>query len=231
MNAIGDRMKRNYENPARHYLTRRVPVIVRVDGRAFHSFSRYLNKPFDLEFMGAMVTAARQVASDMQGFKMAYIQSDEVSFLLTDYDRLESEAWFGYNKSKVESIAAAHMTAAFTWCDTRLGSRGAMFDARAFNIPVTEVANYFLCRAKDWERNSLQMYARSVFSHRELHGKKKDDIHEMLHHRGLNWTTDLPAFEKNGTYISVDGETHREPPSFRFINDRLQQLGVYGGEE
>lgn len=231
MNAIGDRMKRNYENPARHYLTRRVPVIVRVDGRAFHSFSGQLNKPFDPWFMKAMVHAAEKVAADMQGFKMAYIQSDEASFLLTDYDRLESEAWFGYNKSKVESIAAAHMTVAFAWKDARLGARDAMFDARAFNIPATEVANYFLWRAKDWERNSLQMYARSIFRHKVLHGKKKEDIHKMLHQRGLNWATDLSKLERNGVYFSVDGEKYEEPPSFRFINNRLQQLGVYGGEE
>ncbi len=77
----------------------------------------------------------------------------------------------------------------------------ATFDSRAFNIPVNEIANMFLWRAKDWERNSLQMYARSIFSHKELIGKKKEDIHEMLHKKGRNWTKDVPMQEKNGTYL------------------------------
>lgn len=111
--SLGDRMKENYENRGRHYLTRRTPVVVRVDGRAFHTYTRGLKQPFDDTLGDAMGLAALDVAQDMQGCKLVYVQSDEASFLLTDFDQLTTEAWFGYNKSKVETIAASAMTAYF----------------------------------------------------------------------------------------------------------------------
>lgn len=82
-----------------------------------------------------------------------------------------------------------------------------VFDARAFNVPREDVTNYFLWRAKDWERNSLQMYARSFFSHKELEGKNSADIHEMLHEIGKNWTRDLDNRARNGAMITRDSET------------------------
>lgn len=200
MGGLGDRMKANYESRARHYLTRRMPVIVRIDGRAFHSWTRGLDKPFDKNLMHVMVLAASELADDMQGFKAAYIQSDEASFLLTDYDNLTTEAWFDYCQSKVESIAAAGMTARFN-AHYEPGTKPAMFDGRAFNIPREEVSNYFLWRAKDWERNSLSMYCRAHFSAKQLLGKQRDEQHEMLHSIGKNWATDLTPQERNGTFL------------------------------
>lgn len=227
VSSLGDRIKVNYEDRARHYLTRRMPVIVRVDGRAFHSWTRGLPKPFSRHLMRVMVLAARDLADDMQGFKACYIQSDEASFLLTDYDDLTTEAWFDYCKSKVESISAAVMTARFNlhWGD---GDKPAVFDGRAFNVPKEEVSNYFLWRAKDWERNSLSMYCRAHFSAKQLHGKRRDDQHEMLHSIGKNWTTDLTAQERNGTFLlRINGsvtECHDIPPSFAAIDGALAGL-------
>jgi len=200
-NSLGDRMKNNYELRARHYLTRRTPVIVRVDGRAFHTLTRDFQKPFDYKLMEAMVVTAMDLFADAQGCKMAYVQSDEISLVLTDYDNLQTEGWFNYNQSKIESISAARATASFNRC-LRLMSRpgDATFDARAFNIPDDEVANYFLWRAQDWHRNSITMYAQAYFSHRELHGKSCADMHEMLHTKGRNWATLLDTV-KNGTFI------------------------------
>jgi tRNA(His) guanylyltransferase len=195
--SLGDRMKDNYENRQRYYLTRRTPVIVRVDGKAFHTFTKGLQKPFDKDFINAMVYSACEVARQMQGFKLAYIQSDEASFLLTDFDQLETDAWFDYNKSKIETITASCMTANFYSVVDQL----ALFDARAFNIPKEEVANYFLWRAKDWERNSLSMYCQSFFSQNELQGKSRLEQHDLLHSIGKNWTNDLPSIIKNGTFI------------------------------
>jgi tRNA(His) 5'-end guanylyltransferase len=203
---LGDRMKLNYENPARFYLTRRTPVVVRLDGRAFHTFTRNLSKPFSSKFMDAMVNSAMVVAGEMQGFKLGYVQSDEASFLMTDYDELQTQPWFGYNKSKVESVSASIMTAAFARCMRLMDITAlASFDARAYNIPESEVVNYFLWRAKDWARNSISMYAQAHFSHQELHGKSCADMHEMLHSIGRNWTTDLMDHEKNGTFLMRDG--------------------------
>ena len=200
MKDIGDRMKNFYEAPARHELVRRTPVIVRVDGRAFHTFTTHMQKPFDQILMDAMNAGAYAVSQEMQGFKAAYIQSDEASFLLTDYDTLQTSAWFGYVKAKVETICASVMTAAFNGAIAPHTSRPAHFDARAFNIPRAEVANYFLWRANDWNRNSVSMLCSSVYSHRAMYGKGRADQHEMLHEKGLNWA-DLDDREKNGTWI------------------------------
>ena len=199
---IGDRFKRNYENPYRVYLTRRTPVVIRVDGRAFHTLTRQFDKPFSYSFIEAMQLAALGVATEAQGFKLAYIQSDEASFMLTDYDTLQMQPWFGYNKSKIETTCASVMTAIFARCLRLLNIPGlATFDARAYNVPESEVANYFLWRAKDWKRNSLQMHARSIFSHAELQGKGCADIHDMLHDRGRDWSLCCSGVEKNGTFI------------------------------
>lgn len=204
--SLGDRMKENYEDRQRYYLTRRTPVIVRVDGKAFHTFTRGLERPFDEKLSDAMIHAARCVAEEMQGFKLGYVQSDEASFLLTDYDTLQTDAWFDYNKSKIESISAAMMTAWFgITFEHPKGDKDliapAVFDARSFNVPREEVANYFLWRAKDWERNSLAMFCGAFFSHKEMHGKGRAEKHEMLHAIGKNWTANLDQRWRNGAWI------------------------------
>ena len=207
MTTLADRMK-GYEDVARHSLTRRVPVVLRVDGRAIHTWGRKLQKPFDRVFMEAMLTAAMAASREMQGFKLGYVQSDEASFLLTDYDDLTTEPWFGYCQPKLVSITASLMTARFAeqWVTAQ---EYPSFDARAFNVPADDVANYFLWRAKDWHRNSVHMYARAQFSHRQCHGKKLPDLHEMLHAVGRNWALDLTAWQRNGAWI-VAGERERE---------------------
>ena len=200
---LGDRIKR-YEAATRYLATQRMPLIVRVDGRAFHTFTKGMGQPFDRKLMGAMVEAAKAVAQDMQGFKAAYVQSDEVTFCLTDYDELETQGWFDYNLSKVISISAAMMSVNLIKeldCDEL-----PVFDSRAFNVPLDDVINVFLWRAKDWERNSLQMYSRAFYSHKELIGKKRPDMHEMLYQKGKNWATDLTMQEKNGTFILATEE-------------------------
>ena len=200
---LGDRMKR-YEQVQHHCLTRRMPAIIRVDGKAFHSFTRHCVKPFDNRLTDSLVSAAREVARSMQGFKLAYLQSDEISFMLCDYDAIETEAWFDYDLAKLVSVSASAMTAWFNFFHRTSDGEPhvAMFDSRAFNVPEQEAANYFLWRAKDWERNSLSMYCRAYFSDKEMHGKGREQQHEMLHSVGKNWTTDLTEREKNGTWIT-----------------------------
>lgn len=194
--SLGDRMKANYENRSRHYLTRRTPVIVRADGRAFHSLSG-LEKPYDENLRNAMEKAALATVMDMAGCKVAYAQSDEVSFLITDFDTLQTQAWFDYNLAKIVSITAAHMSVGFS----SVFGRSCLFDARAFNLPREEVVNYFLWRAKDWERNSVSMYCQAHFSPKQLHGQGRADQHDMLHSIGKNWAMDLDQKWKNGTWI------------------------------
>lgn len=220
--SLGDRMKANYESRAKRELIRRMPVIVRVDGKAFHTFTRGM-PAFDSRLMDAMTFAAQTVARGMQGFKVGYIQSDEASFLLTDYDTLQTDGWFGYSQSKIETISASVMTAAFNraiCCE-----RDAHFDGRAFNLPREEVCNYFLWRAKDWERNSVAMYCGSFFSHRQMHGQGRADQHEMLHGIEKNWTTDLDDRSRNGTWVFADGTSRSDIlPAYAVISEVIERF-------
>jgi len=216
--SLGDRIKK-YENIYRQYLIPRMPVVVRVDGKTFHSYTKGFDKPFDHRIINAMVYSARKVAENIQGFQIAYIQSDEASFCFHDYTSLQSEGWFGYNLNKIVSISASLMTIHFNaYMGKTMGrefkeamtillnqdSKIALFDSRAFNVPREEVSNYFLFRSKDNHRNSLSSYAQSFFSHKQLHKKNQNDIHEMLHGVGRNWSTDLLLVEKNGTFLIKD---------------------------
>lgn len=210
--SLGDRIKR-YEDVTRNYLCRRMPAMVRVDGRAFHTFTKGMERPFDANMMEAMDYAARAVIEDMQGFKAAYIQSDEVTFLMTDYDDINTQGWFDYNISKIISLSASIMSVYFnSWYRCYIGrSTAAVFDSRVFNVPQDDVSNAFLWRSQDWERNSLQMYCQSIFSHKQLHKKNKPDMHEMLHDVGKNWTKDLTERQKNGTWLlNIGGEILRD---------------------
>jgi tRNA(His) 5'-end guanylyltransferase len=215
MYSLGDRIK-SYEKVSSPSLLKKVPVMIRVDGRAFHTFTKNCEKPFDKRLMYAMNFAAIDVAKEMQGFKVGYIQSDEVSFILTDYDNLETEGWFDYDLSKIVSISASLMSVYFcryweikefevpTYEKNKTYFRFSklpIFDSRAFNVPIHDVVNALLWRAKDWERNSIQMYARAFFSHKQLINKSCSDMHEMLHSIGKNWATDLSDQEKNRTFI------------------------------
>lgn len=198
--SLGDRMKQNYESVTNYSLIKRVPVIIRVDGKCFRQLTKDCDKPFDIMFMGCMSAAAIELARKIQGFKLAYIQSDEASFLLTDYDSLQTQGWFNYELRKIISVSAAIMSAEFS---NFFGSI-AYFDSRVFNIPREEVANYFLWRVMDWGRNSIQMYTRSFFSHKDCHKKNGEDLHEMLHSIDKNWVNDLTLRERNGRFITKD---------------------------
>lgn len=110
--SLGNRMK-GYENISRIYLTRRCPVIIRIDGKAFHSFTRGFKRPFDDILIKSMQETAKYLCENIQGCKLAYTQSDEISLLLVDYEKITSQAWFENNLQKIVSIAASIATLAF----------------------------------------------------------------------------------------------------------------------
>ena len=110
---IGDRMKNNYENITRYYLTRRMPVIIRVDGRSFHTFTKGFKKPFDDILVKTMQDTMKYLCENIQGCVLGYTQSDEISLVLTDYAELTTDAWFGNNLQKMCSISASMATMAF----------------------------------------------------------------------------------------------------------------------
>lgn len=215
--SLGDRMKENYENRAKTYLIRRTPVIIRLDGKAFHTFTKDFKKPYDEIFHNAMNATMKYLCENIQGCKIGYTQSDEITLFLTDYDTLTTEAWFGYNVQKMCSVAASMATLAFNgeflkeannfnnisdfeqWkkYNTAL-SKGAMFDARCFNIPKEEVVNCFIWRQQDATRNAIQMLGQCNFTHKELQEKSCNDIQDMLiTQKGINFN-DMPAEFKRG---------------------------------
>jgi len=195
---LGDRMKK-YELASKYILTNRTPVILRVDGKAFHTFTRHMEKPYDARLIESMVLSGEQTAKEMMGFAIGYHQSDEFSFYINNIKKISSESWFDNEIQKLCSITASMFTTNF---NSILSSR-AYFDCRAFNIPDDDVPNYFIWRQKDWIRNSTQMLARTYFSHKELQGKSQSDIHEMLYQKNVNWAN-LPDNLKNGTLITSD---------------------------
>ena len=110
---LGDRMKNNYENISRYYLTRRMPVIIRIDGKAFHTFTRGFKKPFDDIFVKTMQDTMKYLCENIQGCVLGYTQSDEISLVLVDYAELTTDAWFGNNLQKMCSVSASMATLAF----------------------------------------------------------------------------------------------------------------------
>ena len=193
-------MKR-YEVTSNTLLSRRIPVILRVDGKAFHTFTRHFERPFDREFYRLMQATALFLVKEIQGAQLAYGQSDEISILITDYAKLNTEAWFGYKVQKMASVAASMATYAFN--ELYEGPGLPLFDARVFNLPQAEVTNYFVWRQKDATRNSLNSLAREHFSHQDLQGEHLDNIHDRLHDIGINWN-DLPTMYKRGWGVRKD---------------------------
>jgi tRNA(His) 5'-end guanylyltransferase len=233
--SLGDRMKERYEDRSRFFLPRRSPVIIRVDGKAFHTFTRGMKRPFDANFMKAMDNTCVALTKEIQGSVCGFVQSDEISVLLCDYQKRDSDAWFDYNVQKMASIAAATATAAFSQEMGRdvLVGRNPVFDARCFSIPdVVEVHNYFVWRQKDCERNSIQMVAQSNYSQKQLHGKSCADMHEMLHAKGVNWNDFTPREKRGGfCYRTQSGIIMDGAPIFSKTDLLKNCIPVQGYEE
>lgn len=221
--SLGDRMK-GYESISKTYLMKRTPVIIRLDGKAFHTFTRGLIKPFDKIMVNAMIDTTYDLCRNIQGCVFGYTQSDEITLVLCDYQTLDTSAWFEYQVQKMCSVAASMCTMYFnknfrywvdhfksTMTDTASNRKylevlqskldKAMFDARCFNIPKEEVTNCVLWRQNDATRNSIQSVGQFYFSHKELQHKSCDEIQEMLFtQKGVNWNN-LATNLKRGTAV------------------------------
>lgn len=215
--SLGDRMK-TYERASRYVLPPRMPVIVRVDGKAFHTWTRGMERPFDTKLMTWMDRTAIALCEELQGARIAYVQSDEISVLLVNYSTHESQAWFDNALQKMVSVAASVATAAMAKTISELPwdkrPSPPHFDARAFVLPREEVTNYFLWRQNDASRNSVQMLARSLASHKECDGLGQKELQELCHARGQNWN-DLPTRFRRGRCIvrltyEADGATRHK---------------------
>jgi len=229
--SLGDRMKEFYENRTRNFLPRRTYTIIRADGKAFHSYTRGLVRPFDEKLVNDMDETACYMCKNIQGAKFAFVQSDEISILLTDFEGLTTDAWFDGNIQKMTSISASLATAKF---NELRPNKIALFDSRVFTIPSDiEVENYFIWRQQDATRNSISSVAQSMFSHRELENKNTDQMQEMCFQKGVNWN-DFSAKLKRGRLIvkqnyEKEGATRSkwvsiEPPIFTQEREVLKVL-------
>ena len=232
-NEIGKRMKEYYENIPKTKLMRRAPVSARIDGKAFHTFTRGFKKPFDDILIKSMQETMKYLCENIQGCVLGYTQSDEISLLLVDYKNLNSSAWFDYEIQKICSIAASMATMAFNKSFTKNAEefmtdcalnyemeglcgkgteeyklcevyqkaieKGAICDARCFNIPKEEVTNYFYWRQLDAIRNSIQMIGQANFSHNILKYKTCEDIKDMIYVKNeIVWEL-LPTYKQRGS--------------------------------
>lgn len=254
---LGTRMKTFYENIPKTRLMRRVPVAIRLDGKAFHTFTRGFQKPFDFVLMDTMQQTMKYLCENIQGCVFGYTQSDEITLILVDYQKFTSSAWFDYEVQKICSISASMATMAFNrffaqevdkWGVETFGyewyeggtndpevanspewklseiyskaiKKGALFDARCFNIPKEEVTNLIYWRQLDATRNSIQMVGQTHFSHNELQDKTCNMIQDMLMTKyGINWN-DFTIPCKRGTACikvatKVTENIKREPQPF-----------------
>jgi len=236
VSSLGDRMK-DYEGAFQTRLPRRLPVIIRLDGKAFRTFTRRFEKPYDEAFHRAMHAAGEALCEQVEGCRLAYGQSDEISLLLTDWTTFNTQAWFNNEVQKLVSVAASICTAEFN-AEVGDGLPNAHFDARCFTLPRHEVVNYFIWRQQDATRNSILSLSQAHFSHKAMHGKNTSVLQDMLMENGVNWN-DCPTIQKRGwcavkeTFMVGDaGRTRwvvdREIPIFTaergYIESRMPEL-------
>jgi len=222
--SLGDRMK-GYEKVTKSKLMKRTPVIIRIDGKAFHTWTKCLKtfdgslerEPFSTVMHNAMVKTTEDLVNNIQNAVLGYTQSDEISILLNDWRQLNTSQWFDNSIQKMASVSASMATAYFArafqqevlmakgWGPDEYTVAPAMFDARVFNMPKEEVANYFVWRQQDASRNSVQMLARHYFSHKQLHKKNNSEIQDMLMlEKGVNWN-DIDTWKKRGSCVQRVG--------------------------
>lgn len=261
---LGTRMKAFYENIPKTKLMRRTPVAIRIDGKAFHTFTREFQKPFDEVLIKTMQDTMKYLCENIQGCVLGYTQSDEITLILIDYKKFTSSAWFDYEVQKVCSIAASMATIAFNkyfseninseYCvfddelldgdfnpnykneylidlyttHIKASYKGAMFDARCFNIPKEEVTNLIYWRQLDATRNSIQMVGQANFSHKELQNKSCDQIQDMLMtQKGINWN-DIPSYQKHGSCCIKEEYRFNDSLRSRWIIDN--DIPIFKGD-
>lgn len=240
---LGDRQK-EYENSTRYYLPRRSYTLLRIDGKSFHTFCKNLIKPFDDGFIEDMDATAMYLCKNIMGAKCAFVQSDEISILIADYEKIETQAWFNNNLQKMCSVSASMATRAFNEArfkrtiilsnsdnsivDNKV-MKWAEFDSRVWQIPQrTEVFNYLVFRQQDTTRNSIQSVAQTLYSQKELNGKTSNQQQEMIFAKGINWNDYAPKYKRGRMIIkeayikipetvndTVNDSVNRTEPSLR----------------
>lgn len=247
--SLGDRMK-NIEGRFTFFLPRRCYTVIRLDGKAFHTFLKKVKKPFDRDVMDCMQGTALALCKEIGGAKIGYTQSDEITLILTDFDTIKTQAWFDGNLSKIISISASIATSEFNklWKIRQVENfikahievspndiltfmssiKNANFDSRAYvTADPWEAYNSIKWRVDDASKNSIQMIAHTLFSTEELKKKGFSDLNEMLFQKGHNFN-DYPTDCKRGAFIIktdkgwiVDRDAPLPNQDQHYIMDRL----------
>ena len=246
---LGERMK-EHEGVSNIKLVRRTPVIVRIDGRAFHTLTRGLKKPFDLNFIAVMEQTMKELCENVGNCVLGYVQSDEITLVLVDYKDIETQPWFDNRLQKIASVSASIATAAFNknlWRLTK-GELGhiesdeelwlfdsklfkATFDARVFNVPQYEVTNNLIWRQQDATRNSILSLAQSLYPHKQIEGIKCNELqNKMLIEKDMNWNN-LETKLKRGSCCIRDNEgkwfIDYNIPIFTENRDYIEKLIIF----
>lgn len=201
--SLGDRMK-FYEERYSPQLFKLLPVLARMDGRSFHTFTNGLFRPFDERLSKLMIEVTKYLVHTTNA-RCGYTQSDEIT-LVWQTDDPEGEIFFGGKLQKMISIIGSLTTLRFNQLLPQFlpekKDESPVFDSRVWEVPVEyEAANTFIWREQDATRNSIQMAGQANFSHAELQGVSCNQIQEKLfQERGINWN-DYPSYFKRGTYV------------------------------
>lgn len=240
---LGNRMK-SYENSFKYNLLRRSYTMIRIDGKAFHTYTKGCEKPFDIGLSEDMYMTAAFLCKNIQGAVCAFVQSDEISILLTDFETTTTSAWFDNSLQKICSVSASMATAKFNQLRMlRYGQNNsclvgndpdrlmevneylyfedildiplAMFDSRVYQLPTkSEVMNYFIWRQQDTVKNSISMVAQSMFSHKELQGKSGKEKQEMMFQKNGTNWNDFDPKLKRGAMV-IKESYEKQPDVFR----------------
>jgi len=201
--ALGDRMKFYESAFINQRLMPQLPAFARIDGKGFHNWTKGLERPYDKTFSQIMIDVTKMLVEDTQAV-IGYTQSDEITLSWYSED-FKSQIYFDGKISKIISVVASMTTAYFnSLVAQRLAytnKEAAFFDCRVWNVPTLwEASNVFLWREQDATRNSIQMAARSVYSHKQCDNKNMNELQEMLFQKNINWNNYPDSF-KRGTYI------------------------------
>lgn len=201
---LGEKMK-TYEQQYSFSLLPLIPIISRIDGKCFHSFTKDLKRPYDENLMNLMVETTKFLVEKTNAI-IGYSQSDEIS-LIWYVDNDLTQTFLGGKIAKMTSILASMTTGFFNKnLERYLPEKKellALFDCRVWNVPTLfEATNYLIWREADAIRNSLSMACQSVYSHKELMHKGRFEQHKLLKAKGINWDEYPDAFRK-GTYLST----------------------------
>jgi len=202
--SLGDRMKAYEEQETHARFLPNVPIVARIDGRCFSSFTKGMVRPFDPTFSEIMRKVTSRLVAET-GACIGYTQSDEISLCWYN-DNPGADIFFGGRKFKMTAQLAAlataylHIEGRKTIYDHRF-ERAPTFDARVFQVPTLEEgANSFLWRQRDCRKNAVSMVARAFYSHKELLNKHRDDMLGMLAARGIDFD-DYPWQSTEGTFV------------------------------